>query len=302
MFYERLVLQRLFYRPTCSHLMASPDSDLYEEDLSVSGGHILELFNALQKGLYFPPRWRPLVLLLPAACPARGALLSWWMAGARISVVQIFKGGTFCLFLEARLLTRSFSAMPLLLLSGNVVELVTSVRRSAGFVKASRHLVNSELGTRSLRPRGVQLPSGLLSSISHASTPTPLVIHLQKISHPRERIRCSAVATAATPTMQPPVPLADSGAALWRCRSSGADASTFAPLRTPTCRKCWTLLSNFCALMLNEIFSFAMLQPRLRTIPRFASRVVISVSSSPASWTPASSRSAPAPRRSGSFL
>ena len=197
--------------------------------------------------------------------------------------------------------TRFSSAMPLLLQSGNVDELATNVRRKIGFGKVSLHLVKWAPGRRSRRQRGVRRPSGLLSSILRVSTPVPLSVHLQKISHPRERTRCSAAAIAATLTMQPQVPLADSGAARLRCRSSGAGASTCAPWRTPTCSTCWTLLSKFCVLMLSEIFFFAMLQPRLHTIPRFASRVVTSASFSPASWTPTSSRLAPAPRRSGSF-
>ena len=50
MFYERLVLQRLFNRPACSHFTAVPDSDLYEEDRSASGGRIIEGRNGPLKG------------------------------------------------------------------------------------------------------------------------------------------------------------------------------------------------------------------------------------------------------------
>ena len=83
----------------------------------------------------------------------------------------IFKGGTSCLFLEARLSMTCSSAIPLLRLSGNVVELVTNARRSLGFGKGSPHLVSWAPGSRSPRQRGVQRPSGLLSRILHASTP-----------------------------------------------------------------------------------------------------------------------------------
>ena len=40
LYHERLVLQRLPNRPGCTYLVASPDGDLYEEDLLDSGGHV----------------------------------------------------------------------------------------------------------------------------------------------------------------------------------------------------------------------------------------------------------------------